>query len=106
MSVAYETLLGGVGGYTGIFTKGVMMTRYKSWVLLIIFVAYQVALLCVSGHCVKKPTPCPVPMYIFKKSYGLDSISCTIFVRVTGYKYLLSDALLFCRYGVVWGFGQ
>ena len=35
--------------------------------------------------------PCPHGC-IFEKSYGLNSTSCTGFVRVIGYKYLLSSA--------------
>ena len=43
-------------------------------------------------------------IYILK-SYRLDYIYCIVFVRVMGYKYLLSDAhsvtaLLICRRGV------
>ena len=41
----------------------------------------------------------------FLNSYGLDSIFCTVCVRVVGYKYLLLaahavTALLVCRPGV------
>ena len=72
------------------------------------FIVCKVALLGVSDHCVKNQTKCmPYPheyiyIYIYLKSYGLDYISCTGFVRVMGYKYLLLDAhtitaLLSCR---------
>ena len=48
------------------------------------FIAHQVTLLGVSDHFVRKNVS-PVPMNIYiSKSYGLDSISCTEFVRVIG----------------------
>ena len=57
------------------------------------FIIRLIDLLCVSYHCVKYIyNICPVPMntyiYIYK-SYGLDSISCTVFVRFMVYKPLL-----------------
>ena len=78
------------GGYTGIRIRGVMVERYKSLALLIILAVFQVALLGVSDHCAKNPSPISYPhKHIYLKSYGLDCISCTIFARDTRYKYLL-----------------
>ena len=76
------------------------------------FIVRQVVLLGVSDHCVKKTNICSVPMNIdISKSYGMDSISCTEFVRVMGYKYLLLAAhtftyLLVCRHRVEGGGGD
>ena len=54
------------------------------------FIARQVSLIGVSDYCVKKKLmPCSHE-YICLKPYGLDSISCTGFIRVMGCKYLLS----------------
>ena len=57
----------------------------------------------------KKPNPIPCPHeYIYLKSYILDYISCTIFERFTGHKYLLSVAhnitalLVYGRKGEGW----
>ena len=72
------------------------------------FIVSQVVLLVDSDHCVlKKLIPCPheyIYIYIYIKSYELDSISCTGFVRGIGYKSLLLvdhvvTSLLVCRHG-------
>ena len=82
----------GGGSYPGIHKRGAMLARYKLWALLII--SSSIKLRCLVFHIIvlKKPNVCPVPMNIYiyiLESYGLDSISCTGFVRVMGYKSLL-----------------
>ena len=75
------------------------------------FIVRQVVLLDVSDNCVKKPNLCPVTMNIYTlKSYGLDSTSCTVFVRCMGYKPLLLaahavTAIILCRNRVGGGGG-
>ena len=57
--IAYEKIY--YGGGAGILTMGVMLARYRSLALLIIFVVSLVALLGVSDHYEKKPNPIPCP---------------------------------------------
>ena len=86
--------------------KGVNGVKIQSMGAPNYFIFYQVALLGVSDHCINYENVCPFPMNIYiLESNGLDSISCTVFIRVMGYKYLLLvthnvAALILCRHGV------
>ena len=79
-----------------------MISRYNPWSLLIILSSTKLHCLVLQIIVLKyKYMTCPHE-YTYLKSYGLDSISCTGFVKFMGYKYLLLAAhsvtdLLVCR---------
>ena len=104
MVFAYEILLRGV--HEQVYAQGFNGGKIQAMGTYHYFIVRHIALLGVSDYCVLKKNVCPFPMNIFIfKSYILDSISCTGFVGVMGYKSLLLDAravtsLLVCRIGV------
>ena len=70
---------GGGGGGGGVHMNvhmGIMVERYRSLALLIIFVVCQVLFLGVYDNCVKnEPNSIPIPhKYISLKSCGMDYI--------------------------------
>ena len=86
-----------------------MVAGYKPWALLLILSSVKLRCLVFQIIVFKNIyIPCHHE-YIYLKSYGLDSISCTVFVRVMGYKSLFSTnhditSLLVCVRGVgEWG---
>ena len=56
-----------VGGYTGIHTRGAMVTRYKPWALLIILFSDKLHILVFQIIVLKKPNVFPVLMNIYFK---------------------------------------
>ena len=86
----------GGGGGAGILAREVMLVRYKSWVILVIFVVRKVALIGVSYHCVEKYNPVSCPHeYIFK----LIQTGFHILHRIyNSYKIQIPTLSLSCRH--------
>ena len=88
-----------------------MVSRYKPWAPLIILLSVKLGCLVFQIIVLKQISVCPVSINTFFNSYGMDSIFCTGFVIVTGYKsLLLADHsitdILVCRCGGGGGGGE